>query len=44
MEDKRFNCKVGEDYELLRIAYPHHDEFQDQVINNINSLQLGLLK
>ena len=43
MNDSRFSNILGEDYDLLKIVIPHHDEFQDkigEVIKNyLSSLQ-----
>ena len=40
MNDSRFSNILGEDYDLLKIVIPHHDEFQDkigEVIKNYSS-------
>lgn len=31
VSDKRFAGTIGEDYDLFKLAVPHHDEFQDKV-------------
>jgi ubiquinone/menaquinone biosynthesis C-methylase UbiE len=31
MNNKRFNAEIGEEYDLLHHAIPHHDEFQNVV-------------
>lgn len=37
MDSKRFSNILGEDYELLKLVIPHHDEFQDKIGEIIKS-------
>lgn len=51
MNSYRFSDILGDDYKLLKHAYPHHDEFQTMVANTLSKhfyqktfLKLTLLK
>ncbi|NQU78136.1 class I SAM-dependent methyltransferase [Candidatus Woesearchaeota archaeon] len=36
MSEERFSGKLGKEYNLVKLAYPHHDEFQEKLVEELD--------